>query len=31
MSEEIDGILEVALYAPDLEAAVAFYGGVLAW
>ena len=29
MSEEIDGILEVVLYAPDLDAAEAFYGGVL--
>jgi catechol 2,3-dioxygenase-like lactoylglutathione lyase family enzyme len=31
MAEEIDGILEVALYAPDLDAAEAFYGGVLAF
>lgn len=29
MAKEIDGILEVALYAPDLDAAEAFYGGVL--
>ncbi len=29
MSSELEGILETALYASDLEAAEAFYGGIL--